>query len=89
MVAIALWNGMEIGAWTLGVFVVEDRHFCYLEKGVLELHRAATIKTRKIERPTEVRFRRNRVFRQGGLKRTPPYLKGLRNPVQISLEGLP
>ena len=29
--------------------IVEDRQFCYLEKGVLELHRAATIKPRKIE----------------------------------------
>ena len=30
--------------------MVEDRQFCYLEKGVLELHQAATIKPRKIER---------------------------------------
>ena len=30
--------------------IVEDRQLCYLEKGVLELHRAATIKPRKIER---------------------------------------
>ena len=30
--------------------IVEDSQLSYLEKGVLKLHRAATIKLRKIER---------------------------------------
>ena len=30
--------------------IVEDCQFCYLEKGVLELRRAAKVKPRKIER---------------------------------------